>query len=78
LPAPRPEPPAGFGRYQYAGGWGYESPAGEDFPGAPGGLILAGVNPDLPPISCCTSAPAGTTPRWAVSSSGIRSNSTVV
>jgi hypothetical protein len=30
---------------------GYESPAGVGFPGAPGGLILAGVNPALPPIT---------------------------
>ena len=57
--APAPQggvgvPPAGLGtRYQYAGGWGYESgPWGQDPNDAasPGPLVLYGGNPDLPPI----------------------------
>jgi len=39
--SPGGEPPTGFPRYQYAGGWGYES----------GLLKLYAVNPDLPPIT---------------------------
>jgi RHS repeat-associated protein len=53
-PAGGGSPPAGLGtRYQYAGGWGYESgPWGQDPNDAasPGPLVLYGANPDLPPI----------------------------
>ena len=53
-PAGGGSPPAGLGtRYQYAGGWGYESgPWGQDPNDAasPGPLVLYGGNPDLPPI----------------------------
>jgi hypothetical protein len=47
--------PAGHPRFAYAGGWGYETPAGPGAGGGgsdgpAGGLTLACVNPLLPPI----------------------------
>jgi hypothetical protein len=43
--------PAGHPRFAYAGGWGYESPAGDDCECNKGDVFLAGVNPGLPRLT---------------------------